>query len=646
MTMRKSFLLALVLLALTTISGIFATAPPAGALSGSEFKADRIIDDSVFFRSGDLSPAQIQSFLNSKVPVCDTNHAKTSSVNDSGPPYTCLKDYRQNTVAKPYESELCNALAAKSSQSAAQMIYDVSQACGVSTRVLLVLLQKEQSLVTDTWPWDIQYRSATGYGCPDTAACDSQYYGFFNQIYNAARQYKYYAKTNGPNYRVGYTNYIQYNPNAACGGSNVTIQSQATAGLYNYTPYRPNSAALNNLYGSGDGCSSYGNRNFWRLYREWFGSTTNNIAYDAIIESNQVYTDSARTQPFTSNTINLQPSSKAYVTIKALNTGQYNWDKSFVRLGIHSNTPSVFADTSWFNASRPAQLTEDVVTPGQVGTFNFSITAPNSLASYTENYQLVAEGKAWINGNLRYLINVTNPAPAKNTVSSLGPGSSIKPGQNLISPDGLNTLTLQKDGNLVLYSEFSASWSTKTAGRSASQLIMQGDGNLVLYDSNGKPMWNAQTNGNPGARFVMQTDGNLVIYSTGGAALWSLGTIERPSLLSYAAPFLYDNNVLHIGQQLETADRKYRLILQTDGNLVLYSTNRALWSSRTQGKKSYVLVMQHDGNLVLYNTDSKALWYSGTSKSGYSKLATQQDGNLVVYDRFGRPTWNTQTNGQ
>ena len=25
-----------------------------------------------------------------------------------------------------------------------------------------------------------------GYGCPDTAACDAQYYGFFNQVYSAA----------------------------------------------------------------------------------------------------------------------------------------------------------------------------------------------------------------------------------------------------------------------------------------------------------------------------------------------------------------------------------------------------------------------------------------------------------------------------
>ena len=50
------------------------------------------------------------------------------------------------------------------------------------------------------------------------------------------------------------------------------LKSQATANLYYYTPYTPNDAALKNLYGSGDSCSAYGNRNFWRFFHDWFGS--------------------------------------------------------------------------------------------------------------------------------------------------------------------------------------------------------------------------------------------------------------------------------------------------------------------------------------------------------------------------------------
>ncbi|HEX5797945.1 MAG TPA: hypothetical protein VFX79_01195 [Candidatus Saccharimonadales bacterium] len=251
------------------------------ALSGSQFRANRIIDDSLFYRSADMSPSQIQNFLNSKVPSCDTNHAETSSPNDSGPPYTCLKNFKQNTPSRTDGLGLCNPLGARSNRSAAAIIYDVSRVCGVSAKVIIVTLQKEQSLITDTWPWDIQYRSAMGYGCPDTAPCDSEYYGFFNQVYNAARQFKRYKSFPGNyNYRAGFTSFIQWHPNAGCGGSNVKLSNHATAGLYNYTPYRPNQAALNNLYGEGNSCSSYGNRNFWRLYNDWFGGTLTNLGPD------------------------------------------------------------------------------------------------------------------------------------------------------------------------------------------------------------------------------------------------------------------------------------------------------------------------------------------------------------------------------
>lgn len=286
--MRK-FRMTLVVFAVSILSTIFfGSAYKVSALSGSEFQASRIIDDGIFFNSAGLDISTIQAFLNSKVPVCDTNgtqpysgttRAEYGSSRGYPPPFICLKDYRQDTPAKLAETGLCGAFA-QGNKSAAQIIFEVAQNCSISPKVLIVLLEKEQSLVTDDWPWSIQYRSATGFGCPDTAPCDSEYYGFFNQVYNAARQFKRYARDESLfRYRTSRDNYIQYNPNTDCGGNNVFIQNQATAGLYNYTPYQPNTSALANLYGAGDGCGAYGNRNFWRMYIEWFGSTFANCTY-------------------------------------------------------------------------------------------------------------------------------------------------------------------------------------------------------------------------------------------------------------------------------------------------------------------------------------------------------------------------------
>ncbi|UOQ89845.1 hypothetical protein MUN74_02685 [Agromyces endophyticus] len=233
----------------------------ASAATGKDFNPGNIISDDVFYNSKTMTVDQVQAFLNAKVPICREG-------------YTCLKSYVETTRSQPARSEGCSAYAGQT-ESAARIIYKVATACGINPRALIVLLEKEQGLVTDTWPTARQYRSATGYGCPDTADCDVNYYGFFNQLYNAAWQFKKYrARPADRAYQAGRYNTILWHPNSACGSSQVYIQNQATAGLYLYTPYRPNQAALDNLYGTGNDCSSYGNRNFWRMFTDWFGSTT------------------------------------------------------------------------------------------------------------------------------------------------------------------------------------------------------------------------------------------------------------------------------------------------------------------------------------------------------------------------------------
>ena len=238
------------------------------------FEPGRIIDDDVFTASGSMSVGQVQSFLNSKVPNCDTwgtqpsefgggTRAQWGTAHGYPPPYTCLKDYSQNGLT------------------AAQMIYDRGREFGINPQVLIVLLQKEQGLVTDTWPLSRQYRSATGYGCPDSAPCDSKYYGLFNQLWWASYMYRSILN----NYSGWYTPYvlgnntIKWNPSSSCGSSVVNIENRSTQALYNYTPYRPNQAALNAGWGTGDSCSSYGNRNFYLYFTEWFGSVRGDSYY-------------------------------------------------------------------------------------------------------------------------------------------------------------------------------------------------------------------------------------------------------------------------------------------------------------------------------------------------------------------------------
>jgi hypothetical protein len=239
---------------------------PAQAADMAAFQAGNIISDAVFYDSTSMSAAAIQSFLAKKGSSCVAGWGRT-----------CLKNYRETTGARAADSYCTGGLAA-ATETAAQIIAKVAVSCRINPQVLIVMLQKEEGLVTLSAGGSIgiEYRSAMGFGCPDTAVCNSQYYGFFNQVYSAAHQFQYYARNPlGYAHVAGMVNEVLYSPNAACGSSRVFIQDQATASLYNYTPYQPNAAALAAGYGSGNSCSAYGNRNFWEYFTDWFGPTSN-----------------------------------------------------------------------------------------------------------------------------------------------------------------------------------------------------------------------------------------------------------------------------------------------------------------------------------------------------------------------------------
>lgn len=227
--------------------------------SGADFDPGYIVSDANFYDGAAMDVAGVQGFINAKNSGCAAG-------------VTCLRNYIQPTPTMS-ATAYCSAIPGAAWESAASIIMRVGAACGISQRALLVILQKEQGLVTATAPSARAFTAATGFSCPDTAACDPAYGGFFYQVYYAARQYVIYKMRPGNfNHQPNAWNNVRWHPNAACGTSPVFIRNNATAGLYNYTPYQPNAAALANLYGTGDACSSYGNRNFFRLWSDWFGS--------------------------------------------------------------------------------------------------------------------------------------------------------------------------------------------------------------------------------------------------------------------------------------------------------------------------------------------------------------------------------------
>jgi len=408
------------------VFNIQTNSPKADALAtASNWQAGRIIDDSIFFNSDSMSLQEIQAFLNEKVPNCDTNGTQIYSGSTTnatyaasqgwpGPNYVCLKDYYQVPRSDQNVNNLVTNVIPDGAISAAAIIKGAADAYNVSPKVLLVTLEKESlNLLKDNWPLPSQYRNPMGYGCPDTAPCDPQYEGFYNQMRNAARQFKLY-KDNAASYRYKalQNNAISYQANSpSCGSSSIYVENQATAGLYNYTPYQPNQAALNNLYGYGDSCSAYGNRNFWRIFTDWFGGTRG-LDYSWQLTQQQVFNDAARTVP--ANLSTLSPNTDYYFRVSAINNGNSTWSNTGANPVLlattgPSNRNSIFCNNTWVTCNRPAALIQPSVAPGQTGTFEFKAKV-SSTGNYRESFNLVAEGKSWFNDlGFYWQLNVVPP---------------------------------------------------------------------------------------------------------------------------------------------------------------------------------------------------------------------------------------------
>lgn len=267
------------------------------AVSAADWRPGRIVDDTVFMNKNDMSISQIQQFLESKMPSCDTNgngyyngvkRSQYGSGVGNPAPFTCLRDYKEVPKTTPgnwipdSNYGRTDGSAPAGSKSAAEIIWDAAQAYNINPKVLLVTLQKESGLVTDDWPLKRQLVYAMGAHCPDSgpggsANCDVNYSGFSMQMRESAELFRYYLDNMDQpwwsNKKPFQNNYIQYDVDSSCGGSNILMETRATTALYVYTPYQPNSAALAAGYGSAEPCGAYGNRNFWLYYNDWFGTT-------------------------------------------------------------------------------------------------------------------------------------------------------------------------------------------------------------------------------------------------------------------------------------------------------------------------------------------------------------------------------------
>ena len=134
---------------------------------------------------------------------------------------------------------------------------------------------------------------------------------------------------------------------------------------------------------------------------------------------------------------------------------------------------------------------------------------------------------------------------------------------------------------------------------------------------------------NYSSAYAVDTRGNLIY--TGGADK------------------LQSGENLYVNQAKTSADGRFRLQYQGDGNLVLLNTSTnpwvALWASNTAGICADHTVMQGDGNLVVYDCNGTPWWASNTNGNNGAWSVVASDGDFGVYSADGWQLWHTNTGG-
>ncbi len=213
------------------------------------------------------------------------------------------------------------------------------------------------------------------------------------------------------------------------------------------------------------------------------------------------------------------------------------------------------------------------------------------------------------------------------TGDTLRSGQVMHAGDALVSAEGSYRLMMQANGNLsiLLATTGRLIWSMQTSGHPGAWAVLQPDGNLVVHAADGSVLKTTGTGGHAKGSYALRIrrDSNLVILTPDGGLVWSSYTTN---------PKLGPSEVLHAGQFLRSADRRYQVLMRGDGNLVLYDTyDRSIdWASNTAAAGS-TLVMQPDGTMQLVGAFGRVVWSSGTAGYPGAAAILQTDGNFVIY---------------
>lgn len=413
----------ILIIASLIFSFLFNTSAYAAEPQVPGFNPNKLIDDKVFSDTSTFaSAAAIQTWLESKGSI----------LANKSPEF--IAKLREPVTNKALKELLEDPKASSTTpRTAAELIYDAAKSSGMNPQVILVTLNKEQSLITGRQnASEEQLQRALdfsmGFGCPDSQPCGAIYKGFYFQLFGGVdsenNRYLGAAKSlmksfstpggrgpyfNGSISKVGDAITLPNtvgNYEGVQANQTVVLGNSATAALYRYTPHVYN-----------------GNYNFWRFFKAWFGSPNSGsddkpVSTNAeliktsassdvyIIENNRRY----KVLPFVAKLRNIKISKAEKVTKKLM--------ESYVNAGLYAvpDNNLIKVDSKYYVFINNQRR---LITEAQIKSVGLNIK--NSVTVDASEASAYSQGPDFV------LIDTTPPqTPAPTSPSSLGEGSVVK----------------------------------------------------------------------------------------------------------------------------------------------------------------------------------------------------------------------------
>ncbi|PON76273.1 S-receptor-like serine/threonine-protein kinase [Parasponia andersonii] len=250
------------------------------------------------------------------------------------------------------------------------------------------------------------------------------------------------------------------------------------------------------------------------------------------------------------------------------------------------------------------------------------------------------------------------------------------PGGSSLSPNTSNSFWLSNSGQFafgfykqdrgfaigIWFEKIEGKTVVWTANRDAQPLpgdvtlLLNGDGRLVLKSKQGLqiPIVNSQ----PAASASMLDSGTFVLYSSDSKIIWQ--SFEHPTDTILSEQYLAAGKELISGaSETNHSSGRFRLIMQTDGNLVQHPRISNLlpyhgyWNTQTNmiGEQTVALKLDPDGHLYLLNSTGsniiKDIYVAGwkhLSENVTYRLTIDVDGILRLYSHSlaQNSSWNIE----